>query len=91
MSGTSPGFPLPNGLIMPLNRDIFTSIVSRFANSPVFLNFNAALDSSGRGWAQMDSFGPLPPGFLGVTLNFAYLLFNPIDFTSNAVGVDIVP
>jgi hypothetical protein len=91
MSGTSPGFPLPNGLIMPLNRDIFTSIVSRFANSPVFLNFNATLDSSGRGWAQMDSFGPLPPGFLGVTLNFAYLLFNPIDFTSNAVGVDIVP
>lgn len=91
MSGTSPGTPLPNGMNMPLNWDIFTDTVTLLANSPVFLNFNATLYPSGQGWARLDSLGPLPPGLLGITLNFAYLLYNPIDFTSNAVGVEIIP
>ena len=76
---------------MPLNWDIFTRTVLLLANNPVFLNFNATLDPSGQGWARLNLPGPLPPDFLGTTLNFAYLLYSPNDFTSNAVGVEIIP
>jgi len=91
VTGTSPGFPLPGGLVLPLNWDIFTGMVFKLANTPAFEDFYGTLDGSGQATAQLDSFGPLPPGGLGVKLYFAYLQYSPFDFVSNPVAIEIVP
>jgi len=91
VSGTTPGFPLPGGQTLPLNWDVFTGLVFKLANSPSLVNFQGSLDAQGLGNATMDTLGPLPPTGVGATLYFAYLLYSPYDFVSNAIGVVIVP
>ena len=62
-------------------------------NSPPFANFSSVLGVSGNSWAQMDTtiLEPIPPGCVGLILNFAYALNNPWDIVSNPVGIEIVP
>jgi hypothetical protein len=92
MSGTYPGYPLPGGLVLPLNWDVFTDTVLSLINTRIFKNFLGALTwGSSSGWAEFDTQGPLPPGYVGTKLYFAYCLYNPYDFVSNAVMIEIVP
>ncbi|MHC4944459.1 MAG: hypothetical protein ACYTG7_15695 [Planctomycetota bacterium] len=93
MSGTYPGTPLPGGLVtLPLNWDAFTDTVISLINTPVFESFMGFLTwGSSSGWAELDTQGPLPPGYVGTKVYFAYCLYNPFDFVSNAVEIEIVP
>jgi len=90
ISGTSPGTLLPPGLVtVPVNWDIFTTLLINLANTPFFSNFLGTLDSNGRGTATLT----LPPGTgaAGLSMYYAYALCLPWDFASNPVQIDIVP
>ena len=90
--GTVPGIPLPGSeAILPLNWDIFTTLVMSYLNSPLFVDFMKKLDDSGKGTAMFDTLWPLPSGLAGITIRFAYTLNKPWDFVSNPINVEIVP
>lgn len=92
ISGTYPGIPLPGGMAeLPVNWDVFTSMVIALVNTPFFANFMGTLDGAGTSAAKFDTFGPLPPGTAGIVMNYAYALDGPFDFASNPVGIEIVP
>jgi len=90
MSGMAPGFPLPGGAVtVPLNWDIFTNLILTSIGSPAFQNFLGVLDSQGNATAVFDSFVPVGPLLIGVTMNFAYVLRAPPawNFVSNAISI----
>ncbi len=91
VTGTEPGFPLPGGNTLPLNWDLFTGMTFKYANTPIFVDFYGTLNASGQASATFDSLGPLPPGFVGTKIYFAYLLYSPFDFVSNPVEIEVVP
>ena len=92
LSGTEPGIPLPGGMVtLPLNWDFFTNVVYQLANTPAFMNFQGTLDANGNATATFDTLGALPPGLVGVNMNFAYLVISPFDYVSNPVAIEIVP
>jgi hypothetical protein len=93
LSGTSPGFPLPGGKIMPLNWDAFTTLIVNNSGTPAFQKFMGPLDAMGTASATFDTLGPLDPIFIGLEASFAFLLWTPPvwDFTSNAIGVVFDP
>jgi hypothetical protein len=90
ISGTSPGFPA-GSVIVPINFDVFTQVVILFWNTDIFKNFQSLLDAQGRAQAIINYGGTLDPGLIGLSMDYAYILANPIDVTSNAVTVPIVP
>ena len=90
-SGTSPGTLLPGGLAtIPLNRDLVTDFILAHLGPPNFIDFYGVLNAAGEGTAQLVT-GPLNPGWVGMTLHFAYALTSPWDFVSNAVAIDVTP
>ncbi|MEW6747161.1 MAG: right-handed parallel beta-helix repeat-containing protein [Planctomycetota bacterium] len=92
VSGTAPGIPLPGGLcVLPLQWDIFTGLVIKFANTPPFTGFRSTLDPGGSGMARFDSLGPMPPETVGLTFGFAFALTGAWDLASNPIGVIIGP
>jgi len=91
ITGTVPGLPLAPGVTLPLNWDLFTTLVYQLANTPVLVDFHGTLGPSGTAAALLDTLGPVTPGYVGVHLYFAYLLYSPFDFVSNPVAVEIVP
>ena len=91
VTGSSPGTPLPGGMAtLPVNWDVFTTIVINLANTVIFQNFIGILDANGQASALFDTQGPVP-GAAGITMTFAFALNNPWDFASNAVEIKIVP
>ena len=91
VTGTEPGTSLPVGqATLPLNWDIFTSLVIDLINTPVFSNFLGKLNGNGSATATFDTIAPLP-GTAGLNIHFAYALNNPWNFASNPVGIEIVP
>ena len=90
MSGTAPGMQV-GGVTLPLNPDYFMSIVYHNLNSPVFQDFHGTSSGAGRAIGTLHVNGPLNPGLAGRTVNFAYLLLNPVDFASNPVDIHLVP
>ena len=94
MTGTTPGTPLPDGTVLPMNWDFFTDFIMLFLNGPVFQNFMGSLDYSGSGTAVFNTYGPMPPGLAGTTMSFAYCLpYQAPDgwFASNPVAIVILP
>jgi hypothetical protein len=92
LSGADPGTPFPGtGVTLPLNWDFFSNLVYATANTPSFADFHGVLDGDGRANALFDTMGPLPPGAAGAHIHFAYLLYDPIDFASNPVELEITP
>ncbi|MFH2000625.1 MAG: hypothetical protein ABIK28_13155, partial [Planctomycetota bacterium] len=91
MSGTSPGFTLPGGAVLPLNWDTFTDLLLQFLNTSLCQNFYGTLDSAGTATATLDTLGAIDPVVTGATANFAFVLNNPFDFASNPISVDFVP
>lgn len=91
VTGVHPGTSLPGGYAtLPLNWDIFTDVVLSLINTPVFSNFFNTLDGSGQSTAQLFT-GPLPTGFAGTKMYYAYALKSLYDYTSNPVMVEIIP
>lgn len=90
-SGTAPGYPLPGGLMLPLNWDVFTDFIMATLNSPVSADFLGFLDANGEASANMNSMGALPSSLIGSTAHFAYTLSSPFDFVSNPIAVPFEP
>ena len=61
------------------------------SNTSIFHDFNGILDAAGTGTAQFNTLGLLAPVCVGVDFWFAYLLYYPLDYVSNAVRIRIVP
>lgn len=91
VSGTTPGIKFSPEITLFLNWDSFTGLVFKNANSPALVDFHGALDGNGLASAQLNTGGSFPPGYVGVTLYFAYVLYDPIDLTSNPVAIEVVP
>ncbi|MHC4943814.1 MAG: M14 family zinc carboxypeptidase [Planctomycetota bacterium] len=90
VSGTSPGYPLPGGLVtLPLNWDDFLVMVLTMINTPVFDDFMGKLDTGGNAAAQLNV-PHLPPTAAGVVMYFAFTLNNPFDFVSDTVEIKIL-
>jgi hypothetical protein len=91
MTGTSPGAALAGGLVLPLNSDGLTSFIFNNPTAPGITGSRGHLDALGNANPSLDSMGPLPSSMSGRTLHFAFALVNPIEFTSNAVAVVVLP
>lgn len=92
LSGTSPGTPLPGGLVtLPLHRDVFTDLSLVYANTAFFPGSLGAPDATGAASAGFDTGGPFPAGAIGLTAHFADALFFPWDQVSNPLDVTFVP
>jgi len=90
MSGTSPGFTLPGGLVLPLNWDAFTDVIINLLGLPPFQNFTGLLDSSGN--AIVDLTLPVLPSILvGTEMDFVFLLNHPFDYVSDSATLEILP
>ena len=89
-SGDRPGIHLGQ-VTVPLNWDALTVASLQLANGPWFQNTYGTLDAHGRACALFDTGGPLPPAWMGLTLNFAALLLSPEDVASTAVAITVVP
>jgi hypothetical protein len=89
VSGTEPGTKLPGGLILPVTWDPFSDVVMSLVNSAVFFNFMGILNSSGEAAAQLNA-PPLPPGYVGTIMYYAFCVGSPFDFVSNPIEVEIV-
>ena len=89
VSGTVPGTTLPGGVILPINWDVFTNYVIDQYSAPYFTNFLGQLDASGMASAKFDTQGSI--GISGFSIYFAFGLYGPWNFASNAVTIDVIP
>jgi hypothetical protein len=89
-SGTSPGWNL-GSVTVPLNKDNFTTWVHDRWNTNLLQNFRGTLDAKGRAIGTIHIGGPISSSHIGTTMNFAFVLLQPINQTSNPVEVQIVP
>ena len=90
VSGTAPGTPA-GSFLLPLNFDALLSSSLASAGSPPFINTLGFLDANGDAPFNEIAFPVLPAGFVGLTVNAASIVLNPVNleitFVSNAVGV----
>jgi len=89
VSGTSPGIPLPKGVVLPVNWDIFTGLVIDNLFSTLFMNFLGVLDGSGKASAAFN----MPPvsGIVGLKFYYAFALAKPWNYASNPVEIEVTP
>lgn len=92
-TGTAP--PLVFGAsTLPLVPDAYFQLTATNANSGAFVNTLGSFDPTGRSTAVL-AVPSLPPAFIGLTLNHAFLSFHPITHAliagSNAETLTIVP
>ncbi|MHC4944889.1 MAG: right-handed parallel beta-helix repeat-containing protein [Planctomycetota bacterium] len=91
ISGFWPGHPLPGMYhFLPVNWDYFTDVVLKYLNSPLFNNFLGTTDANGSAAANLNTQGPMPPGFAGHIMHYAFCLGYPWEFVSNPVALTIV-
>jgi hypothetical protein len=89
-SGTAPGLPLlPSPAVLPLVLDAFTSSALSVTNTLAFDRFAGIFDANGRAQARFDTLGPVASSLAGLELSFAFVTFNPVDFASNPVVVEL--
>ena len=72
-SGSSPGFPI-DGLLLPLNADAYTITTLIAPNSAPLSASLGTLDASGKATAQFTLPGGLPPAFVGLELDHAFVV-----------------
>lgn len=90
-SGMTPGYTLPNGLVLPVNPDLFmVNIVFPLLNSYTFTDFMGTLDASGNAVAVLHT-PVMNPSYVGTVMYYAYVVGLPYDFASNGVPIEIVP
>ncbi len=91
LSGTTPGFDY-GSVHIPLNVDAAFNQIHNNWNSSNLVDFQSTLDASGRGSALLDTpASVLNPGLAGQTLHLAWVTMSPVNFASNATGVQFVP
>jgi TolB protein len=92
VSGTGPGMFVPDGDLLALHYDPFMELVIKAMNTSCFSQFMDRLDASGTGSAQLNTMGPIDPGFAGLVMHFAYVVNTPPwGHVSNPVAIRIVP
>lgn len=92
--GTAPGFPIKTDLTLPLNLNsdpLFMMIVA--GGFGIFNDFiYQTLDASGCGSANMVFWnGAFKPSHAGHIMFFAFYTYDPKDYVSNVIGVELVP
>jgi len=91
LAGNAPGHPLPGGVTLPLNLDVFSTFVYNHVNNPVFQDFHGNLSwGSSTASAVLDTQGPVP-NLAGRTAHFAFALEGAWDFASNPVVLEVLP
>ncbi|MHC4943922.1 MAG: NHL repeat-containing protein [Planctomycetota bacterium] len=84
LSGSSPGTPLPGGVVLPINWDWFTDLMTNLALSGVSLfPFFDYLDAGGQAVVTMT----IPPYINlddDIPATFAFCLSDPFDYASNS-------
>ena len=88
VSGTMPGTAVGYTHV-PLNRDWYTDFVLDRLNNWVYGNFWGTLDGDGMATATLNI--PPVPGWAGTVSNYAFVTLHPIDYSSNAIDVIILP
>jgi hypothetical protein len=83
-AGTAPGMMLPGGLILPVNWSLLTNLLIAMGWG------TGILDGAGCDVNAL-VFPPLPPAAVGLNMHFAFALYPPFDYTSNAVMIRILP
>ncbi|MHC4944342.1 MAG: C25 family cysteine peptidase [Planctomycetota bacterium] len=93
LSGTSPGYTLPNTMVLPLNWDIFTELLLDWLFTPICQDFIGYLNIEGCATATFNTLGSIDPIVIGGNASFAYLLGPPpdFDFVSNYIEVTFDP
>jgi len=87
ISGTSPGFPLPNGGLMPLHPDGYLNYTLTHPNTPILQNSLGFLDANGKATV---TFHP-NRRFIGLTVQHAfYLAGSSPEYVSEAEPVQVV-
>jgi len=92
VSGTSPGFMLPGGLLVPINWDWFTYLLYFLAlapSNPFVDGFIGELDVDGFAMATLTLPGHCQL-FDDILANFAWITLGPADFASNTVDLMIL-
>lgn len=90
VTGTVPGFSFASGLHVPLNLDVYSSLLFDFANTLIFPQ-TGTLDFEGKATATF-FVPPGTPGTLaGVTFLHAFVLLNPKDYVSNVTSLTLTP
>lgn len=87
LSGTTPGTTLQGGLVLPLNSDGYFQYTRTHLNSAILSNSFGTLDGQGRATV---TFTP-NRRFVGLPVNHAFILTNPVDFASEAEPCTVVP
>lgn len=91
ISGSFPGMRLPNrASVLPLNKDLFTTLILTRPNAPIFENFSGVLDSKGMARAKLRVPKSISKNMEGRSIWFCFMLKSPRDFVSNPVRVDFV-
>jgi hypothetical protein len=94
LTGVSPGFPLA-GHPIPLNWDVWTFLLLTSPNSPLFANSFAPLTFQGEGTATFSILPALLPGYAGLTIDHAALIWDlsnfTLEFVTNPRPVTLVP
>lgn len=93
-SGTSPGFDIGGGAILPLNFDNYTQLTLSNPNSLYFESTAGLIQANGTQGASIELPAGMHPELAGVELHHAYAALNgeaaPF-FTSNPVSLTLVP
>jgi hypothetical protein len=93
VTGTSPGTPLPGGVVLPINWDVYTNMVIGLLNTAIFYNFMGTLNNSGEAEAVFNTLGPFS-AVTGLVMSYAYGVLgkgNKWVFASNGANIEIVP
>lgn len=94
ISGTSPGLPIGDGVVLPLEYDAYFDLTIANPNSALLGPSLALLDPLGEAACQFNLPAGLPPELVGLTLHHAFLVvdeFGIVVFASNAVALTLEP
>lgn len=92
-SGTSPGFDLGGGVLLPLSFDSYFQLTLAEPNSGALVNTQGVLDGLGNGQASVSLGANQLPQLAGITLHHAFvaILGDTAEYASNAVSLELLP
>ncbi|MCA8973224.1 MAG: aryl-sulfate sulfotransferase [Planctomycetes bacterium] len=77
ISGTTPGTPVPGGVMLPLNVDYLTSAMVTQSNSAMFVNTLGTIGTLGDGTSAIVApAGLIPAALVGMQMDFAHLIYD---------------
>jgi hypothetical protein len=88
--GSSPGVNL-GSVHVPINPDGLFDYALRRVGRPPFQEFIGLLDGQGQALADFNLSSAQIGSLAGETMTFAFVIWNPITFGSNAIDIEITP